>query len=194
MDNTIPLFTAFYGKLGFFRGELNFTSQPDSDVSGSNFAWLRPPNAHAAYYPAGWPTALNLDVFGALFHPTATMTAASSMDFHQGAADPRSGNARLVFSDGALNGMVAEALSLDPAKGTVRIVPAGNRAYTFSLAAKTGIYSGTFLDTDGARDTYRGAIVNKGLHQGGFGYFLNPPPASAPGTGLSGNAVLLGGS
>jgi hypothetical protein len=193
-DHSAPFFTSLYAKLGFFQGALSFVAQPDSDVSGSGFHWLRPANAKAAYYPAGWTTALKLEAFGALYHPKANTAAmiTSSLDFGQGTPDTVNGNTHLLFTDGALNGEVSEEMSIDPAKGTIKLVPVGTKEFKFTLSA-AGVFSGAFQDTDLNMDAYHGVIITKGVHQGGYGYFLNPPAAGLPGTGLGGNAILVPG-
>ena len=183
-DASVPFFAPLYRKLGGFGGELNFASALDTDVTGSRFQWTRPGLPRSQYYRDGWPNGLDLTVFGTHY------AAPASLDFGQEAADPQHGNAALIFSDGVLLDPVSQPVSVSPgpvAPGQVKLIAGGT--YKLSLIPGSGVFSGSFTH-DGETDTYRGILLNKGEHRGGFGYFLSVPPPVYGATGQSGRVLI----
>lgn len=168
-DGTVPVFSATYRRLGAFIGTLSISTSADGDVGGDDFQWLRPEQPAAQYFPGGWPEGVEVTAFGARYVTPA------SLDFGQGDADPVRGNATLVFSEGNLSGELRKAVSVDPGPvfpGQVKLVPpnAVVAGYQFKLIPGTGVFSGSF-SKDGATEIFRGVLLSRGLHRGGYGYF-----------------------
>lgn len=181
-DDTAPLYAPLYKKNGAMVGELTFANAPHTDVSGSNFLWLRPVQPRARYYPAGWPNGVRVDAKGTKW------ANPGSLDFGQEEADPIAGNAMLRFASGDMvSTLLSHPVSVDPESGKVKLIPSTD-TYTLSLSAKTGVFSGSF--SQGGTNAFRGILLKKGDNQGGFGYYLSPPPNVYGGTGLSGNVLI----
>jgi hypothetical protein len=188
-DGSAPLFVQLYRKLGGMSGEIAFTPTTDTDVNGSDFLWLRPAQPRARFYPLGWPNGIKVNAIGTK-HASPT-----SLDFGQLAANPLTGNANLVFTGGdLLGGSLTKAISINPgpiAAGQVKLIPPGTKDYKFSLAAGTGVFSGTVQHTDTTMVPFRGILLNKGTtNRGGFGYFLSNPPPHYGGLGESGRVFI----
>jgi uncharacterized delta-60 repeat protein len=182
-DNTVPLYAPLYRKLGDILGDLTFTPADNDDVRGTDLLWLRPTMLQAQYYPQGWPAGVRFDAVGVKYiHPAA-------LNFTQGAANPMAGNATLAFVFGAST--TTKTVSIDPTTGVVKIVASPGGNYTFSFAPKTGLFSGSFLHTDGRMTPYRGILLNKGTTHTGSGYFLSTPPVNVYGGSGQGGRVGL---
>jgi|GEM_PF-547730 len=185
VDDSTPIFAQLYRKRGAIAGELAFApASANSDVSGSNLTWLRPLQPRARYFPGGWPAGRVLAPVGAKY------ATPLSLDFSQGDARPTAGNASLVFTGGLLPSPLVRPISIDPRTGAVKSVPPGTTAYKLSFVASKGMFSGTFVRPDGATNSYRGILLNKGAQHAGFGYFLTLPPAVYGGTGESGAVTI----
>lgn len=157
-DSTVPLFSPLYRKRGALIGTLLFAPSADADVTGDDFQWLRPDQPGE-----------EVTVFGTRYSPPA------SLDFGQGSADPINGNARLVFSEGGLSSAINKPVSVDPGPifpGQVKLIPPSARVagYQLRLNSATGVFSGTFTNSDGT-EIFRGVLLNRGAHRGGYGYF-----------------------
>jgi len=183
VDESVALFTQLYKKRGGMGGELTFADLPDTDVAGADFLWFRPALSRSRYYRAGWASGVRIDAIGAKYMKPA------SLDFGQGGANLSMGNASLTFSGGGLALPVSKAISIDPVNGAVKLIPATNTSYKFSLSSGSGQFSGTFTH-DSVTDSYRGILLDKGTNQGGFGYFLTTPPVIFGTSGQSGGVVL----
>ena len=175
-DHSVPLFAALYKNTGFAGGELTFDNLADTDLSGTGWLWFRAPDDHAAQFTGGW-TQVRFDPIGTFY------TRPTSLDFGQGSADLVQGNASLKFATGPLT----KTVSLSPETGVAKKVPAHDSSYTLKFAPATGLFTGTVRLPDGQPATYGGVLLNKGLHLGGFGYLISPPPA---GTGATGRVTL----
>lgn len=182
-DNTAPLYTPLYRKGGSMAGEITFDNEAENtDLSGTNFLWLRPAQPRARLYPLGWPNGVRVDASGAKYANPA------SLNFGQGDADPVNGNAELVFTDGGLLSPITKPVSVSPT-GQVKVPVSTNQTYKLTLTAGSGVFSGTIV-TPGGTETYRGILLNKGLNKAGFGYFLTTPAASYGASGQSGGVSL----
>jgi hypothetical protein len=183
-DNTVPLYAPLYRKLGDVIGDLSFTARANDDVHGAGLLWFRPVLPKAQYYPHGWPTGISFDALGVKYvYPAA-------LNFTQGSVVSGAGNASLAFELGA--NTTNKAVSIDPGTGAVKMIPAAGAGYNLSFAPKTGLFSGSFLHTDGKMTAYRGILLNKGTTHAGYGYFLSTPPVNVyHGSGQSGNVSLL---
>ena len=182
-DGTAALLSSLYRKRGVLAGELVFAADTDTDVVGANFRWLRPALPRARYYPEGWPDGLEMTVFGTHY------AGAASVNIGQGGSNPGAGNAALVFSDGVLDVPLHNPVSIDASTGKVKLVLAVGPVTKLSLNVVSGLFAGT-INRSGETDLFRGVLLNKGINQGGFGYFLSVPPLAYDASGESGKVFL----
>jgi outer membrane lipoprotein-sorting protein len=175
-DRTVAILSSLYGNQGAVGGELRFDpGLSGSDVSGTDWLWLRPERPGAAIYPLGWPEGVRVDALGTKYAPPG------SLDFGQGSANLERGNASLEFSGGQLAGPLRFPISLDPRTGAVAWIPVGSTDYRLRLLTVNGQFSGTFLYPGGTRPLFRGILLNKGVNRAGFGFFLSPGPGGQGG-------------
>jgi hypothetical protein len=198
IDGTVPFFVPLYRRLGALSADLLLSPAANSDLSASPPLWLRPAMARAQYYPQGWPTGVRLDAIGTRYASPA------SFNFGQGDANPTAGNARLVFTHGLLSSDVNKFVSVNPGvnpgaigAGVVTLIPAVNPGYKFSFnyvkkVGLTGVFTGSFLHTDGTTTAYVGVLLNKGTTRGGYGYFLSTPTAERYVGAAESGRVFLG--
>ena len=180
---TCPVFVVMYKMSGSLAGNLAFQISADSDLSGSDFLWLRPIAARSAYYPAGWPFGVKLDVLGASYAIPPKNPPTSAFP-GLGAVDLVNGNASLEVADGKLTAPIAKNLNIYP-NNAVRAVPATDTSFNAVISKNTGRVSGKFTHTDGRKPKFNAVIYQKGATRGAFGYFLSIVPAGAT-TGESG--------
>jgi len=180
-DHSTPIFTQLYKKAGYLCGELSFADLADSDLSGLDWHWNRPAVANSSVYPFGWDD-VRMDPIGTQYAKPATL------NFGQGATNPGSGNTTLSFSGGLLPATLEFAANISPDTGAATRVPTNNPSFTLSLKSATGIFSGSVASGAHQRCAYSGALLNKGIHRGGFGSFLSP---AAFVTSAQSGAVLL---
>ncbi len=183
-DGSVVLFRQLYGRvpLGALGGELTFSDLTNTDAKGDNFLWLRPLQGTLKTYPAGWPEGIVVDARGTKY------ASPSSLDFGQGAADLVQGNATMKFTDGLLVPAVMKPVSIDPATGLVKLIPAADRTYSLVFTKASGLLSGSFTRPDNTKSAFKGILLNKGANRFGVGYFLSTPTAAA--TGQSGGFLL----
>lgn len=181
------LFAPLYKKLGSLSGVITLDdTQADSDLKGSGLVWIRPADAKAKYYPAGWAGGILTDLLGASYAVPAK-TAATSVFPDLPAVDAANGNATLVFADGKLAGPVSHNVNID-AKNKVTNAPVTDKNVTLKITAPTGTISGKFLHSDNTKPAFQGVIYQKGVNAGAYGYFLSTAPKG--GTGESGSVSL----
>lgn len=167
-DGTIAVFSPLYGRKGGLAGEVKLdVEEPDSDLSGEGFLWIRPVQPAALQYVSGWPQGTYLDVIGTKF-----AGGPGSLNWGQGPSRP-SGNAVLVFEDGLLSDTVTCRVNVSPATGAVSKVPEANPDYTLSVNRDSGVITGKFKHTDGTMVDYRGIVLQKGGNRFGLGHFLS---------------------
>jgi hypothetical protein len=134
-DSTAPVYVSLYKKQGVLVGNVAFANLADSDVSGTDLLWVRPAQNAARYYRAGWADGIRVDAIG-----TRHITPAA-FDFGQGANDLVNGNASLVFTDGQLAATITHPVNVSTTTGGINAL---STAYTGTLAASTGIITGSF--------------------------------------------------
>ena len=171
---TCPIFADLYNGDGSLSGNLVFKIQTDSDLTGTDFLWIRPPRSRAAYYSAGWPTGVKLDVLGASYAIPPARPAASVFP-GLGAVDRVNGNAKIEFSDGKLSALLTKNVNISPAN-IVTTVPATDRSLVVAINPKRGVVAGTFRHSDGTRPAFWAVILQKGANRGAFGFFLSTVP------------------
>ncbi|MFZ4763975.1 MAG: beta strand repeat-containing protein, partial [Roseimicrobium sp.] len=169
-------------KGGSFSGVLRFdTSQSDSDVTATDFLWLRPAvtevsgstaNALATQlYTEGWPNGITLDAVGSLFDTSATAQTTMGL----GAPDATLGNATLVLAQGKLT---AEFLrDFNVSGNTATKLSAADASYALSISPSGRVFSGTFTPNWASlaptKPAFKGVFLQKGTNRGGFGFFLS---------------------
>lgn len=174
-DRSVALYTPLYGDKGAFAGEFAFADEADTDVASAGFLWLRPNLPRQKTYAAGWLNGLWVDAIGTKY--------AGSLDFGQGPASQMTGNASLNITGGLYVGQPSFPVNIDPVLSAVSTIPAAGAPYRLSVTAASGRFSGTFSHSDGSKPRFSGILLSKGMHKGGFGYFLSVPTTATPGQG-----------
>ena len=182
---TCPIFVSGYHMLGSLAGTLTFKTADNSDVTGTDFLWVRPVMAKSAYYPAGWPGGVMLDVMGASYG-IPPKTPSTSVFPGLGPVDSVNGNASLEVSDGKLADLIATPLNISPENVVTLVTGTGIKV---TIAKETGKVSGKFTHSDGTKPRINAVIYQKGATRGAFGYFLTTGAAGAT-TGESGGVSL----
>jgi hypothetical protein len=185
--NTLVVFGALYSAKGCFAAEVKLDPlQAATDAAGVDALWCRPAIATSQWYPAGWPTGLNVDVFGSKL----SVVTGSSVVPALGAENLVNGNADMTFAGGLTPG-IGKLVSVSVADKVTR-VPTTDASFTASITRTTGGVRGTVVHPATAKAVNWQAILfqKAGIHQGGHGFFLSPLPKPVTGVGESG-AVLF---
>lgn len=184
-NKVLHLYASLYGKRGGFLGDWLFdTTQANSDVSGTNMAWLRP-ILDDQYYAGGWPSGLVVEALGTKFAPPATGT--SVMPGLAQLATEADGNATLAFAEGSLGAVLTKTMGI-AATDVVTNLPV-DTSFKVTLNRRTGMFSG-FFTQGSAKPTFQGIIVNKGATKSGNGFFKTVAPVVKDYTGQAGRVVL----
>jgi hypothetical protein len=141
-------------------------SQPDTDMTASGILWFRS-FWNRSYYPFGWDEGLVLDLIGTKY----TAPADRSMLGGLGVASAN-GNARLTISAGGLTSPLSTSFNLSSADVISYVLD--TRIGYFFLNRSEGRFSGSFIDPDNGSNSFHGVVLQKGIHQKGFGYFFSP--------------------
>lgn len=185
-DYTVPLYAALYAKKGSIGGVVKLDDTPtESDLSGTDFLWLRPAQTKAPVYLAGWPTGVKIDLLGATYAASKTASALPNL----GAENPTTGNADLQFAAGLLTSDQNFAVNVSVKNKVTNVLPP-DKTYKVTIAAPTGAVTGFFLHTDTKKTAFKGIIYQAGPDAGAFGYFLSTPVKNGP-AGESGSVVLV---
>lgn len=166
---------------GTLGGTLNlnydYNMEWSARVESSPLLWTRPavtqlggtksPATATQPYTDGWPSGIRTDVSGRLYNKAVSIQSTLNLD------DSTTANATLSFTDGKLvNFVTIDALNIS--KNTVRKIPAANSAFTLTINAATGFFSGTFTpDWDQPSPTkpiFQGILIQK---RGGSGFFMS---------------------
>jgi uncharacterized repeat protein (TIGR02543 family) len=185
--DTLVVFGALYSAKGCFAAEVKLDPlQAATDAAGVDALWCRPAIATSQWYPAGWPTGLNVDIFGSKL----SVVTGSSVVPALGAENLVNGNADLTFAGGLTPG-IGKLVSVSVADKVTR-VPTTDASFTASITRTTGGVRGTVVHPATAKAVNWQAILfqKAGIHQGGHGFFLSPLPKPVTGVGESG-AVLF---
>jgi uncharacterized repeat protein (TIGR03803 family) len=175
-DNVLPFFTRING--GAVSGFITFRDTPgESDADGIGLRWYKLASAKAPAYRAGWPTGIEIDLFGSKF-VTPKLSSLTLLG-----NPPAANNAVLSLSSATL-APLANELSV----GTTGPVAFGGAPAGASPANQpritllpTGAFLGSFIDPLNQKTTpFTGAVLQKA--QTASGYFLAAPPAGSPTT------------
>lgn len=184
-NKVLHLYASLYGKRGCFLGDWLFDAmQANSDVSGTNMAWLRP-ILDDQYYAGGWPSGLVVEALGTKFAPPVTGT--SVMPGLTQLATEADGNATLTFAEGSLGAVLTKTVGI-AATDVVTNLPV-DTSFKVTLNRSTGMFSG-FFTHGSAKPAFQGIIVNKGATQSGNGFFKKVAPVVKDYTGQAGRVLL----
>jgi Repeat of unknown function (DUF5650)/Calx-beta domain/Divergent InlB B-repeat domain len=186
-------FATLYKGKGYLSGTARFdvVNLPDADLfSFGNWLWLRPQDLLSQYYAAGWQN-LQLRFTGAKFRSTAGQSSLKASGGFPLSLPDNLGNATLSLSQGQLSSPIQRTLNVTPTN-LVQKLPTTDTSYTLKIDPKTGIVTGDFLHTQGARSKFKAIILQKGITAGARGYFLTPAPKPIDYTGASGFVEFLG--
>ena len=194
---TLPIYASLYAKKGSLSGLATLSladianASANSDLSGTDLLWLAPAAAvpaKAKYYPAGWPTGVKVDLFGASYR-TPQKGDVTSVFPGLGADNLLTGNATVQFADGKLTAPINKAVNIT-AKNKVTNAPATDKTFKLTLTASTGALKGSLTDDTGKKPAFKGIVYQKGTTKGGYGYFLSTVPKGGP-SGESGGVTVL---
>jgi len=186
---TVPLYAALYAKKGSIGGVVTLDdTQAESDLSGTDFLWLRPAQTKAPVYLAGWPAGVKIDLLGATYVVSKTASVLPNL----GAENPTTGNAEIQFAAGKLPSPAPDPFDLNISiKNKVTNVPTTDKTRKVTISASTGAVTGFFFHTgDQKKAAFKGVIYQKGPEAGAFGYFLSAAVKNGP-AGESGSVVLV---
>ena len=194
---TLPIYASLYAKKGSLSGLATLSladivnASANSDLSATDLLWLAPAAAvpaKAKYYPAGWPTGVKVDLFGANYRAPQKGDATSVFP-GLGADNLLTGNATVQFADGKLAAPINKAVNITT-KNKVTNAPATDKTFKLTLTASTGALKGNLTDDSGKKPAFKGIVYQKGTIKGGFGYFLSTVPKGGP-SGESGGVTVL---
>ena len=182
--NSWPLFSALYGNRGCVAAWITMdTTQPDTAMTGASWHWLRP-YQNVQWYPWGWPEDVQMDVLGLQYSPPPTAVLDGLLP-----TDLTLGNVTLDFSDGLLPAPIQKAANISTTNAATN-APKTDTSFTFTLTPATGLISGTFTHSNGTKPKWQGVLIQKGIHKGGYGYFMTAAPKVTDGSGESGAIKL----
>ena len=168
---SVPLFAQLYNKGGFVSASVTLEStNATSDLSAgtTGMKWYRPFSL-TEYYPYGWPEVITTGLLGAKY------LAVKGSSVIPGITPPaigNPGNAYLKIRDGRLTANFDRGVLISNADGVTKF-PTTDTSFTLVIPRSTGLFTGTFLHTDGTNPAFKGVIYQKGTESGGFGYFLS---------------------
>jgi hypothetical protein len=182
--NQFAIFSTLYALKGGIAGTMSVdASLDDSDISTDGLLWFRP-YQNTQWYRFGWDEGIWVNGYGSRYTPPPAVLLPNLL-----APDASLGNAALTFADGLLGSAITRNVNLT---SVIAKAPATDASFTTSLTTTTGLFSGTFLHSDGTRPAYQGVLFQKsGLLSGGHGYFMSTQPRVIDYLGESGRMTLL---
>jgi hypothetical protein len=155
-----PFYAPLYSGEGMLLSWLTLADSNGGQISGL-VNWIKPGNARASYYPAGF--AYQTNAFGSAYQRPAT-SSAPPLDFT---------SANLAFIGGALPASFTNPVTLVSAS---RAFPQNSSHLTLSFVTSSGLFKGSVADPSGA-GTYQfsGALLQP---QAGYGFLLHASQSS----------------
>ena len=158
-DLTFPLFVPLYNKLGALSGRVSLGPVPHiSDFDGV-LGWFKPPG-RSANYPAGF--VYKPSMIGSFYDPTVII------GFDGGIA-----SLSILTSIDDPYALTVESwlISLKPNKWGVDPFDQDPSKLTFTVSTATGLFTGSSIDENGTKSTFKGAVFQK--QSLGAGVYLN---------------------
>ena len=163
-----------------FSGTLAFAAMDDTPppaqtaaVTATDLLWFRAPatgkTAAAQLYTPGWPQGIRVDASGSLY--TKSINVQDTLGLTGTGL-----NATLLLTGGKLlSDLTIPQINITGNKITK--VPANDPSFTLSASASAGTFKGTFTPTwplpVPAKPAFRGILIQKGPHRGGYGFFIS---------------------
>jgi hypothetical protein len=147
------------------NGPITLRSLANSDLDGTNLAWVKLAKAKAKTYPSGWPAGILVDCAGSKFvrpsgSPLVPFLPPADAD----------GNATLTFTAAGLTMPLPVALNIDE-KGKDTVIGSAP-GFKFEASKKNGGFKGEFTHpVTGKKTKFSGALHDRAAL--GAGYFLN---------------------
>ncbi|MCX8089958.1 MAG: fibronectin type III domain-containing protein [Verrucomicrobiae bacterium] len=152
-DGAWPLYASLYGGRGCALGWIIFESRTSDDLRGS-IVWIKPSDAAARFYPAGFAAAF--DAIGSVFVPPLT-AADSALGFTNG---------QVVFDGPCLASPAINPIALGP---NDKVLPLGPNRLSMSISRGSGTFMGRVADpASGLSRIFRGVVLQKAAR--GLGY------------------------
>lgn len=189
-DGDVPLYLGLYRGKGSLSGTIHVSDGGTIDVLGDNtvsgtLKWHRLAIA-GGLYPAGFPAAMTLNVFGGYY--TAPPSGYRVLDLGNGATHTP---VALMLSEGGLPADLISGITISTGNVVTLFTP-NNNSLSLRFTAKNGLFSGKFTVPTPTRTTSFQGIVTP-AHDAtsslGYGYFLLPGATPADST-LSGDAFI----
>ncbi|SPE60417.1 conserved exported hypothetical protein [Verrucomicrobia bacterium] len=162
-QGTWPLFVPLYGGGGAIFGWMTFSNTPAGELGGA-LTWLKPPQPHNQFYPAGFT--FETEAIGSLY---SVSTGSRVLSFSQG---------QVVLQDGNLRQSITNRISID---ANNKVTSQGPNKMSLSITAPSGLFRGSTVDPfTGRALSFSGALLPQ--QNFGAGFFL--------GTNVSGSVII----
>jgi len=149
-----PFYVSLYSGGGVILGWLNFTNQPEDDISGL-FNWFRLPVPMAKIYPSGF--IIENEAAGSIY---TFSNGVPVLDFG-------AGQGRLILENGRLTQTITNYISINPQNKVTT-----TNKMTLTIATSSGLFTGSVTDpATGRAVSISGALLQKSTN--GAGFFLN---------------------
>jgi len=149
-----PLYAPLYGGGGSVISWIQFTNQPESDLSG-DLIWMKPASPASRYYPRGFTN--EVVATGSAYSPPLAGTRVIKMTV-----------GKLMLAGGGLHAPLTNSLTLGLNNRVS--VPAGSKL-TLTITTSSGLFKGTALNPEtGKTVPFQGMLFEKANI--GIGYFL----------------------
>lgn len=188
-----PLYVQLYGGKGCIIGWVQLDSTLGLLPMHGGLVWFRPFQL-TQWYSLGWPEGITLGFSASKYAvppatPTTSVFPGPAPSGVLKPVDPVNGNATLVLDGGLLPSLMEQTVNVAKSN-VISLVPNTDKSVTMSIAASTGIITGSFLHPDGTRPALKGVVIQDGLASGGFGFFLSTKPSNMDYAGETGGWSL----
>lgn len=177
------LYAPLYNRTGVIVAAVNGAGAAPLFTFTGQSTWLRPVT-DSQHYPSGWPNGIDISISASQYRPAPGSSALGALSAIDG-----NGNATLQWTNGRLTSPKTGTVGITTADRTSNL-PA-DPSFTFTLNRSTGIFSGTFLHSDGTRPKYEGIILRttNPIHTAA-GFFLSTTPSIKDYLGRGGRITI----
>lgn len=159
-DGAWPVFLPLYSKHGLLSGWVTFTNTVGVSDLGGTLSWSKPAGAPGKTYPNGFTTQVTL--VGAQY--VAPPAGTPALPVNNTAC-----NLLITTGSGDLASFASNSVTLDVNN---KVSLCDTNRFKLSIKAKTGLFSGSFIDPSTAKSTtFNGALLQK--QNDGAGFFLS---------------------